>query len=201
MQSACWGDSPIAKFDEDAKTCYKEIVKWRKNLFLLPSGKVGKEFILEMKRIIDLFVNKTPYYHVAMNALMVIIPLLLQKPSKSSKTADHVKYLAKRLVLWKEGNILDILKEDKVIQDRLNKVKVKQDPDKARKVFVKLMLQGKVSSALRWLDSECSKGAVAIDEEVIDQLKKASFCTTLLKFKSPETEDPSTKLNKSSLSK
>ena len=60
MQSASWEDSPIAKFDEDAKTCYKEIVKWRKNLFLLPSEKVGKEFILEMKRIIDLFVNKTP---------------------------------------------------------------------------------------------------------------------------------------------
>ena len=75
-------------------------------MFLLPSGRVGKEFILELKRLIDLFVNKTPFQHVALNALMVFIPLMLQKPSRSSKSSDHVKYLAKRLAQWKDGDIL-----------------------------------------------------------------------------------------------
>ena len=74
-----------------------------------------------MKRLIDLFVNKTPYYEVALNALMVMIPLLLQKPSKSSKTSDHIKHLEKRLNLWKDGDILDILRECKKIQQYLTK--------------------------------------------------------------------------------
>ena len=171
-QNITWGKSTLSEFEENIKSCYKEIVKWKKNLFLLPTGRVGKEFILEMKRLVDLFVNKTPYCNIALNALMVMIPLLLQKPSKNSKCSDHTKYLQKRLVLWKEGNILDILRECRVIQERLSKIKPKQDPDQARKIFVKLMLEGKVSSAMRWLDTQCSKGSLNIDEEVIDNLKK-----------------------------
>ena len=135
-QNISWGNSKLSEFEQNIKSCYKEIVKWKKNLFLLPTGRVGKEFILEMKRLIDLFNNKTPYCNMALNALMVMIPLLLQKPSKSSKCSDHIKYLQKRLMLWKEGNILDILRECRVIQEHLQKIKPKQDPDQAREVFV-----------------------------------------------------------------
>ena len=167
-----WGESSLSEFEENIKSCYKEIVKWRKNLFLLPSGRAGKDFILEMKRLIDLFVNKTPYAHFALNALMVIIPLLLQKPSKSSKSSDHSKYLSKRLAWWKEGKVLDILRECKVIQERMSKSKHKRDPDHARRVFVKLMLQGKVSSALRWLDPQCNNSSLIVDEGIVDKLKQ-----------------------------
>ena len=82
--------------------CYQHIIKWKKNLFLLPSGRVGKEFLQEVKKLIDLFINKTPYYTIALNAAMVMVSLLLQKPSKKSKTPDHSKYLEKD---WLSGEM------------------------------------------------------------------------------------------------
>ena len=135
------------------------------------SGAV-KDFIQEMKRLLDLFLNKTPYSSVALNALMVMIPLLLQKPSRNSKSSDHTKYLNKRMALWKNGEISDILRECKKIQERLKNNKPKQDPDQARKVFVKLMLEGKISSALRWLDTQCNRGSLSVNDEVIECLRQ-----------------------------
>ena len=97
---------------------------------------------------------------------------MLQKPSRKSKNADHVKYLTKRLSLWRDGEILDILREGRRIQGQLAASKKKPSPDHARRVFVKLMLQGKVSSALRWLDNKCSGGAIEVNEEVLNLLKE-----------------------------
>ena len=43
--------------------------------------------------------------------------LLLQKPSKTSKTKDHLKALERRLRLWEEGNITELVNESIIIQD------------------------------------------------------------------------------------
>ena len=145
-ESLRWGKVSLTEFEEQLISCYKEIVKWKKNLFMLPSGRAGKEFLTEMKRLVDLFINITSFNHVALNALMVFGPLLLQKPSRSSKSSDHVKYLSKRLTLWKDGDLVTILGEARAIQKRFCKLQPKKDPDHARKVFVRLMLEGEVSS-------------------------------------------------------
>ena len=166
-----WGKVSLSEFEEQLISCYKEIVKWKKNLFMLPSGRAGKEFLTEMKRLVDLFINKTSFNHVALNALMVFGPLLLQKPSRSSKSSDHVKYLSKRLTLWKDGDLVTILGEARAIQKRFCKLQPKKDPDHARKVFVRLMLEGKVSSALRWLDSQCSRGSLEFNDSILQSLR------------------------------
>ena len=46
--------------------------------------------------------------------------LLLQKPSKISKAKDHLKALERRIDLWSNGNIDDILFEGETIQSRLH---------------------------------------------------------------------------------
>ena len=118
------------------------------------------------------FNNRTSYYSLARNALLIMAPLLLQKPSKTSKTKDHIQYLEKRLALWKNGDFRDILREGKKIQERLLPHKKKIDPDHARKVFSRLMLQGKVSPAMKWLDVQTSTGSLEINHEVIETLKE-----------------------------
>ena len=40
---------------------------------------------------------------IARKAAIVLLAVGLQKPSQKSKTKDHQECLAKRLVLWKEG--------------------------------------------------------------------------------------------------
>ena len=63
------------------------LILWKKNLFKVASGKSEKNFILEL----------------ALKVLMVLLALLLQKPSKTSKAKDHRNKLEIRFQLWKDG--------------------------------------------------------------------------------------------------
>ena len=79
---------------------------WKKNIFLLPRGRVGREFLTELTRLINLFNYKTKWKDVAISLVHVFIPLMLQKPSAKSKARENAKFLDKRLVLWKEGELV-----------------------------------------------------------------------------------------------
>ena len=43
----------------EIRAAYHEITSWKKNLFLLPRGKAATDFIKEMTRLINLFVNRS----------------------------------------------------------------------------------------------------------------------------------------------
>ena len=65
---------------------------WRKTFFMLPKGSSGKDYIKEISRLINEWLIGSPINEFAMYALHVPA-LLLQKPSKSSKSKDHVAVL------------------------------------------------------------------------------------------------------------
>ena len=46
-----------------------------------------------------------------------MLALLLQKPSKNSKSNDYLILLERRLKLWEEGNISNFLHEGETIQE------------------------------------------------------------------------------------
>ena len=46
-----------------------------------------------------------------------MLALLLQKPSKNSKSNDYLISLERRLKLWEEGNISNFLHEGETIQE------------------------------------------------------------------------------------
>ena len=104
-----------------------------------------------------------------MTMLMVMPGLLLQKPSKRSKAADHSRVLQKRIDLWKEGKVTELLNEGRAIQDRLARGKHRQA--NTEKVFVRLMLQGKVSAAMRWI-GQSTTGILDASEDVVQELTK-----------------------------
>ena len=105
-----WKEIPGTTFvNELSNACYK-IVCWRKNLFLLPTGEAGKSFFNEMSRMINAWVYDTPIKDIALKALHVVPALLLQNPSKNSKSKDHLKSL-ERFEIWKEGNINELYEE------------------------------------------------------------------------------------------
>ena len=39
---------------------YSEVVKWKRNVFLIPSGKVGELFVYETSRLLRAFGESTP---------------------------------------------------------------------------------------------------------------------------------------------
>ena len=166
---AKWGEMEGTTIKESVVKAYEEVVKWKRNLFFLPTGKVGENFIAELTRVITLFNEGGAFEPVAMMMATIMFPLLLQKPSPSSKTSDHVKYLERRLVMWKEGKLKNLLNEGKAIQSRMTKGKRKAENGEQR--FVHLMEDGKISAALRCIGSlQC--GVHPITEEVLNTLKE-----------------------------
>lgn len=150
---------------------YNEIVTWRKNAFLVPYGKIGRDFIDQVTLHINNWNNGSDEQHVSLKAAFVLLAVGLQKPGPKSKAKDHADALSKRLVLWKEGEIHNLLREGRIIQGRIGKSKMSDPPDKS-KVFAKLVLEGQINAALRFVSETSSGGVLGLTDDVMAQLKE-----------------------------
>ena len=162
------GELKGTQFVETIESIYEKIVLWQRNTFKLPTGKAGKNFLKEMTTIFDYFNSGSPLQPYAMKMVMIYAPLMLQKPSKNSKTKDHTICLNRRLLLWQNGDLIGLLREGKAIQKRLTSSKNRRTND-SLKIFTRLMLQGKVSAALKWINS-AKHGLLDVTPEVHEQL-------------------------------
>ena len=147
-----WGKMKYSNKNQK-KSCFgiSKNYKMKKNYMQIPRGKVGKTLIAEVTRLIRLFNSSRRWEPVAIHMLQVFLPLLLQKPSLKSKNREHVKYLNKRIEWWKYAKLEELISECEAIQKRLKRsVKTKKQSD--QKAFCRLMLQGQVKKALRFVD-------------------------------------------------
>ena len=96
-QPLVWGSHSLADIQLIVNATHDEIVHWRKNLFLMPSGKVGKQFIRETTHLLDSWTNESFLCKIALKAVM-IMPAL-QKPKYNFKARDHTDCLKRRLSL------------------------------------------------------------------------------------------------------
>lgn len=168
FSSANWGGIDGVDISPILDQAYNTVVRWKPNFFKLPSGTVGKDFIIELTKLVNQYINNTSLQFLSMRSLMVIGPLLLQKPSKKSKNREHINHLKRRLDLWRSGKLLELISEGEAIQKRLTQGK--HNPENHQRVFVRLMLQGKISAALKWI-SNVRSGVLDITLEVINKLK------------------------------
>ena len=148
------------------KKCYKEIISWNKNIMPLPRGQCGETFLKELTKLLNLFVNKTAWNRLALLAVHVFVPLMLQKPSARSKPRDHTKYLATRLKKWNSGDIMSVLKEAKEVQKRMKKAFDRKEESKDR-LFMKQMFLGRTGPAAKFVNNEDGvKGVHSLSKEI-----------------------------------
>ena len=102
---------------------------------------------------------------------MILPSLMLQKPSSKSKAKDHSNCLTRRLALWRNGEIELILRETKQIQKNFTSSKKTRSLDDVSKIFAKLVMGGKLSAAIKFLDKESSTGVITLSDSVIKELK------------------------------
>ena len=95
------------EFADIINRVYNDITTWRKNIFLVPTGKQGKLFINLLTFWIEQFNINSSFKGIALKTYMVLPSLLLQKPSKNSKVKDHIQKLEERIKLWTEGKIVE----------------------------------------------------------------------------------------------
>ena len=122
----------------------------------------------------------TVWESIALNQLMIFFPLMLQKPGPRSKTHDHNRYLVKRLQLWKDGKIEELLLEAEEIQRRMLKSKKRKKEGLVRG-FTRLMFDGKVRQALKLIDA---------DNEVTGVHEMSNHVLNTLQEKHPEAVEP-----------
>ena len=138
---------------------------------MLPSGAAGKNYIEEVTPLMKLWINDTPLRKIALKA-----PLLLQKPSKSSKSKDQNAALERRLKLWEEGKIEELLYEEQTIQERLKSPDSSMTIAKILMKFRFLMSKGNVNGALKLLANNMSNGILPLTEATLQLLQKHPEC-------------------------
>ena len=189
-----WGSFKGHEIADKLNSLYLKTVNWKRNFFKLPTGTHGKSFVAEIARLIDLWVNKTALESVALASMHVFASIMLQKPAKKSKNKDHVRYLGERLKKWKGGCFDELLSECEMIQKKMMRSSTRQDHDQITRVFTRLMLQGKVSSALRWITDNTSK-PLDVTPQVREQLEEkhpdaAPLATAALISGTPPNVEP-----------
>ena len=80
-----WGELDSSAFSSSVKAAYSEILHWKRNIFAVPSGALGKRFVNELARLFCAYADASVLEGVALCAAMVMPALLLQCPHRSSK--------------------------------------------------------------------------------------------------------------------
>ena len=190
-----WGDHDSSSFSTALSSAYLEIVHWKKNIFQVPLGKVGRCFVMELARLFRAYAEESALEQVALKAVMVISVLALQKPSRKAKTKELNTCLERRMGAWAKGDIAALLKEGRCLQQRLpmgpkGASHQKNDHSLARS-FSNLMFRGKTSAALDLLSNKGAGGVLHVTDPVTKDDPMSPSVLDVLKSKHPAAQPAS----------
>ncbi len=146
--------------------CYDVAVHWIPNLFKVPHGRHGKSFVAELASLFCDYAQESSRECIALKAAFLFPLLMLQKPHRRSKSGEHVSALERRLLLWRDGNFEELLKEGQTLQKKFTNGSRKVTNDIAS-TFASLMFQGKVKAALRLLNGAKSKAGQPLSLDTV----------------------------------
>ena len=84
--------------------------------FYTPRGSAGKAFVYELARLFCIVGQGSALESIALKAMFVASSLLLLRTCPRAKPTDNAKRLGEYLVLWKNGDISELLHEGTAIQ-------------------------------------------------------------------------------------
>lgn len=141
-------------------SCY-EVAHWKPNLFLVPFSSAGTSFVKEVARLLQAFGDGSSLERISIKAISLMQTILLQKPTKQSKTKEHVSHLKWRLDLWHNGDLKLLLEEGQCIQNRMISRKITAKNNIDGYVFRSLMAQGKV---LSYISHDQNSGVLGLND-------------------------------------
>ena len=167
-----WGEYTNKQFEENVSSIYEKVVCWKMNIFLLPTGKGGRCFRDETTTLIGAWVRGSPLKNMELKAAIIMTCLLLQKPSKDSKSKEHTKVLERRLQLWTDGRLAELLKVGETIQNSLKQVNTSKTVAQLSKKFVEQMQKGNVDSAIKLTTNNMQNGILTLTDTTLKLLKQ-----------------------------
>ena len=154
-----WGSRTGVDFCKDIDRAFEVTTKWRKNVFKLPSGAETKHFLQCLTRLYTAFGDRSALECITFKAAAVIVPLLLQQCVGKPNYGENRRHLARRLELWEAGNIDELLREGKTIQDRLAKSAKSVSDSSLSKRFATMVFNNNLKGAVS-LVTDKAKGRV-----------------------------------------
>ena len=166
--SFMWGGIPGSTFSTCVTCAYDEVVHWRRNLFSVPVGRAGTQFVHELARLFQSFADGSALEGVALKAAMLLPILLLQKPHFKSRSREDARVLERRLSCWQVGDLDSLLRECRSIQQHLPSSTVSTAPSSGQMAhrFAKLMMEGKLRAASRLIEDNAECFPLALNSRV-----------------------------------
>ena len=180
-------------FVREVGSIYDKVVQWRRNLFIVPYGAAGAEFVRELANYIQAFADGTSLSSISWKAVCVMCHLLLQKPNDSKILKNHSEHLRRRLDMWRSGRVLELFDECQCIQSHMpsrHSGMARHGGEKSDVTFSNLVLSGKMHSAIRYL-SESPGGVLMMDDPVDSESDRTVRDVLLEKHPEPLQPDPS----------
>lgn len=167
-----WGNISHESLCNAVNGLYDEIAHFRRIIFNVPSGRASKNLIEEQTFCIKQFNSNSDLNSIALKAFNVLPTLILKSPTATSKSKEHSAAIERRLNLWRQVDLDLLLKEVRFIQEKFVNSKKARSLKDIFKRFAKLVFQGKLTAAIKLLDSESSSGLLNISPEVLEGLKE-----------------------------
>ena len=121
----------------------------------------------ELSRLYLAYGSASALELVALKATIVLPILLLQKPSKTSKSKEHIACLERRLSLWLSGELMELVREGRALQQRLSRgPDARYDSTKLARSFSNLMFARKCKTALELLSNADKSGLFHLNDPV-----------------------------------
>ncbi len=185
-----WGTHDANDFSTILEAAYTEVIHWRKNSFTIPFGNAGKEFVTELAKLYSAFASASALESIALKAATTLPILLLQKPQKASKAKEHIICLERRLRLWREGNLNDLVLEGRTIQRRLPKGSSSKSKESCARSFANLIFAGKCKAALNLLTKDSEGSILHLDDLVDPAMSDSPTVRATLLSKHPKGQGP-----------
>ena len=165
------GTREAADYIKDVDQAYRTVTKWRKNVFKLPSGSCGKHFVQTLSHLFAAYGERSPMECIALKAASILTPLLLQKPMGKLTYRDNTEHLTRRLQLWDEGNIKELLREGATIQAQLKASHKEPDDATLAKRFAAMVFNNNLKGAMSLVADKSKGGVLPINEDTKKEMK------------------------------
>ncbi|MEO7176742.1 MAG: hypothetical protein ABI002_13220 [Saprospiraceae bacterium] len=159
-----WGTRDAACFITDVNRAYEATTKWRKNVFKLPSGAVGKKFTQALTKLYIAWGERGPMEGIALKAAAIMVPLLLQQPNGKSTYRENSVHLQRRLDLWEAGSLSELIDECGTIQQQLKSSHKVMDDSTLAKRFATMIFNNNFKGAMSLVCDKGKGGILSLDE-------------------------------------
>jgi hypothetical protein len=108
---------------------------------------------------------------IALKAAAILAPLTLQQPMGKPTYRDNIGHLTRRMQLWDEGNIKELLREGATIQAQLKASNKAPDDATLAKRFATMVFNNNLKGAMSLVAEKGKGGVLPLNEDTKKDMK------------------------------